>query len=261
MTIRAFAVRVRYRLRTRISHVPWLYLRLADLRNRDEDGGSIVTKTTELVVEAFPRSGNTFVTTALRQSQPRRLDIAHHCHAPSQLIKAVRLDKPALLIVRHPRDSILSFILRSPEVDVALGLKSWLHFHRSILPYIGGIEVATFEQVTNDFGAVIDAVNRRFGLSLARFDHNTENVEACFLAIEKRNSRLFGYGEVDESSVGRPSEERKSRKEMLEANWNDPRLHHLRDSALALYEKLRSMAAPPMINQSTTADRECSPHA
>src|SRR5690348_3804426 len=60
MDLRSLLTSTRYRLRTSISHVPSIYLTLADLRRRDEDGATVVTRATDLVVEAFPRSGNTF---------------------------------------------------------------------------------------------------------------------------------------------------------------------------------------------------------
>src|SRR5664279_3016777 len=118
MKARSLLISTRYRLRTSVSHIPSIYMWLANLRRRDEDGATVVSQSTDLVVEAFPRSGNTFTVTALQSSQPQRLNIAHHCHAPAQLIRAVQMGKPALLIVRQPKDAVLSFMLRHPAVSV-----------------------------------------------------------------------------------------------------------------------------------------------
>jgi hypothetical protein len=243
MNTHALLVRTRYRLRTGISHIPSIYLPLTNLRRRDEDGAKIVTQATDLVVEAFPRSGNTFTVTALQHSQPRRLNIAHHCHAPAQLIRAVRLRKPALLIVRQPKDAVLSFVLRHPSISMELGLKSWLHFHRALLPYLHGMVITTFDQVTSDLGVVVDLINRRFGTSLTRFDHTAVNVETCFAAIEARNSKRFGHGTVDELGVARPSRQRAACKEELEERWHAPRLRMYREAATSLHDKLASMAS------------------
>lgn len=243
MRARLLLKTTRYRLRTSISHIPSIYLPLANLRRRDEEGATIVTPATDLVVEAFPRSGNTFAVTALQSSQPQRLDIAHHFHAPAQLIKAVRLRKPTLLIVRQPMAAVASFILRHPCVSMGLGLKSWLRFHRALLPYTDGMAVATFDQVTTDLGAVIDAVNDRFGTSFRRFEHTEANVEKLFRALESRDRKLSGQERVNELGVARPSDDRSQRKAELASRWQAECLRSDREAALDLYERFSSIAS------------------
>jgi hypothetical protein len=240
MDLRSLLTSTRYRLRTSISHVPSIYLPLANLRLRDEDGATIVSRSTDLVIEAFPRSGNTFAVTALQSSQPQRLRIAHHCHAPAQLIKAVRMRKPTLLIVRQPKAAVSSFILRHPRVSLIQGLKSWLHFHRALLPYTSGMAIATFDQVTSDMGAVVDAVNRRFGTSFRRFEHTLVNVEKIFCALEARDRKLSGNEKVNELGVARPSSDRKQRQAELESLWQAPNLQFDSEAAQKLYEKFSS---------------------
>jgi len=230
-------IRTRYRLRTAISHIPSIYLRLADLRPRDDDGAKIVTTSTDLVVEAFPRSGNTFTVIALQNSQPHRLNIAHHLHAPAQLIEAVRLRKPALLIIRRPRDAVLSFVLRHPSISVALGLKSWLHFHRALLSHTAGMLVVTFDQVTGDLGVVVDRINARFGMSLSRLEHTPANLDTLFHKIEMRSRERLGTDEIDEMEVSRPSTERTALKASLEKHWQATDLRLQREAAECLYEK------------------------
>jgi hypothetical protein len=179
---------------------------------------------------------------ALQSSQPRKLDIAHHLHAPAQLIKAVRLGKPALLIVRQPRAAVSSFNLWYPCVSVSLILNSWLHFHRALLPYASGMAIATFDQVTSDLGAVIDAVNARFGTSFNRFEHTTANVEKLFRVLESRDKKLSGDEKINELSVARPSSERSKRTAELELQWQDVRLSRRREEADSLYEKFSALA-------------------
>lgn len=234
---------MRYRLRTAISHVPAVYLPLADLRQRDADGATVVTPATDIVVEAFPRCGNTFTVAALRLSEQRRLDIAHHTHSAAQLIRGVRMGRPSLLIVRQPKDSVLSFVMRHSELSIELGLWSWIRFHTKLLPYLDGMVVATFEQVTSDLGPVIDTINARYGIALPRFDHTQENVDACFKAIEARYRKRFGDGDVDESGVARPSSERAERKREMQGAWDAPSLSAQRAVAAALYDRIRAMAA------------------
>ena len=50
---------------------------------------------TELVIEAFPRSANTFATVAFQLSQPAPVRVAHHLHAPAQVTEARGADAGA----------------------------------------------------------------------------------------------------------------------------------------------------------------------
>lgn len=223
--VRTLLARSRYGFRVWISHVPAVYLPIASRKraikglDADRDAATPVTSATDLAVEAFPRSGNTFAYAALRSVEPD-LDIAHHLHAPAQLIAAARLRKPALVIVRHPRDAVVSFALRHPEIQLPQALGAWIRFHDKLLPWHESMVVATFEQVTEDFGKVMARVNARFGMALRVFEHSPENVAACFATIEARNAKRFGAGSVQESGVARPSAVRKRVKAEVESRWD-----------------------------------------
>lgn len=239
MSSNAFVARTKFRLRNAISHLPSVCLPLLDLKRRDQDGMTIANAATDLVMEAYPRSGNTFAITALRHAQHERLRIAHHTHACANLLRAVQLRKPALLIVRAPKDAVLSLVIRHPHLTAEDGLRAWLKFHRPLLPHLDAFVVATFEQVTADFGVVVDRINRRFGTSFPRFEHTEANVQAVFAAIEQRNARLFGGGAVDERGVARPSESRGAIKAELQKEWSSPRLSRLREAAESMYADIR----------------------
>jgi hypothetical protein len=48
--------------------------------------------------------------------------IAHHLHAPAQVIRAARWRILTLVLMRRPRDAVLSLVIRDPvSVDQALG--------------------------------------------------------------------------------------------------------------------------------------------
>ncbi|HTA65465.1 MAG TPA: hypothetical protein VK753_08170 [Xanthomonadaceae bacterium] len=242
MGLGTFVRLARYRLRTSVSHVPAIYMPLARLkmRARDAEGPAVVESDTNLVIEAFPRSGNSFAVTAFRFAQRQPIRLAHHFHAAAQIIRGVRLDKPVLLIVRHPKDAVLSFVLREEHVPLEVGLGSWIDFHRRLLPYANRLVVASFERVTSDFGTVVDDVNRRFGTSFSRFEHTEENVRACFELIEKRNAMRFGGGSVLESFVARPSSARNLLKPALEEKWQAlPKSRQ--DEAFDLYASFKKL--------------------
>ncbi len=175
---------------------------------------------TEIVIEGFPRSANSFAVNAFRLAQGRPVQVAHHVHAAAQVMAAARDGVPAIVLVREPRDAICSYLLWQPHLRVREAVTAYLGFHRPLDRIEDHYVVATFDQVTGDFGAVIDRVNQRFGSSFTRFDHTEENVERCFAEIET-NSRGQRQGRLVEAVVARPSDERARLKLAVERRYDD----------------------------------------
>ena len=235
--------KLRYELRSRLSRYEWAYLALAAMKSNDGLGQTRVAPETDLVIEAFPRSGNTFAVEAFTRSQPVPVRVAHHFHAPAQVLRAARLGVPALVIIRPPRDAVLSFVIREPVVSIAQALRAWLIFYETLSRAPSGYMVATFDEVTTDFGEVIQRVNQTFGRQFVPFVHTQENVEACFDSIGARNAARFGRGEVQEHSVARPSDERRARKAVLSDEY--ARHSALHEKAAGVYGQLSKRGVPP----------------
>ena len=102
----SFASRARHRLRTRVAEYPSLYLPFAR-RKYPGPSPEVISPETELVIDGFTRSATTFAVYALQLSQERPVRLAHHLHAPAQLIEAARRGVPALVLIREPRGAIL----------------------------------------------------------------------------------------------------------------------------------------------------------
>ena len=119
--------------------------------------------------------------------------------------------------------------------------------------------VADFDEITTDFGAVVNRLNRHFGTAYGEFEHNPENVERC-LALMKQRSKLprlllsfeSGTATLDEalsalanlpeSSVDAPdawvpSAARTQAKTTIQERWADPRLDGARLRATSAYER------------------------
>ena len=98
--------RARHRLRTHVTEHPALYLPLATVKRalrvdvRDLQR-QVISSSTELVIEGYTRCGTTFAVYALQLSQGRPVRLAHHWHAPAQLIEASHRKIPALLVIRR----------------------------------------------------------------------------------------------------------------------------------------------------------------
>lgn len=193
---------------------------------------------TQLVIEGFPRSANTFAVMAFRQAQREKTRIAHNLHVPAQVIQASRRRIPALVLIRDPRDAVLSFAVRDP-ISVDQALKHYISFYETIADYRDDFVLGTFEEVTSNYGVVIERINERFGTTFLPFRHDEKKVERVFSRMEKIYRR--GNDETSlEARISRPSEARERMKHEVLGELEDPRRQRLVYEARTVYQRLVS---------------------
>jgi hypothetical protein len=224
--------RLRYDARTALSAHPALFMpyarrKYADSMNR------VVEADTELVIDGFQRSANTFSVVAFEVAQPRPVKTAHHLHAVAQIKEAVKLGVPAMVLIRDPDACTVSHLIRKPHLTPTEILSSWIRFYEQLTPYRHRVVTADFREVTTDFGAVIARVNRAFGTTFAEFEHTKVNVERCFSIIERGNSERNGT--VVETLVARPSVEREDLKQIFRRELESPAFQTTRSRAQSVY--------------------------
>lgn len=215
MNVDRFKIGFRWRLY--ISQFPKIYAAWMGLRYPPAFVFGI-NQMTELVIEGYPRSGNTFALYALLDSQTCPVNVLHHSHNPSRIIEAVKADIPTLVLIRNPIDSIISFCIFEPKLSIRLALSHWIRFYKAIKPYSGGYLLATFEEVIEDYGKVIDKLNDKYTTSFSRFEHTEENVERIFCIIEQKIKKINQRGNFEtavELKISVPSEKRASLKNDL----------------------------------------------
>ena len=203
----------RFVVRATIWKYPSFYLPIVRLSGRRRK--VVVGRNTELVIEGFPRSGNTFAVAAFTVAQGRSVVLGPHLHAPAQVIAAARRGIPAVVLIRRPADAVLSLVIRQPDISVEEALNDYIRFYTAIMPYGHAYVVATFEDITGDFGKVVDGINARFSTEFKVFEHTDENLKACFELVEQMDQQDRGQAKVNETTVARPSEYRQEMKGSL----------------------------------------------
>jgi hypothetical protein len=151
-----------------------------------------ITAGTELVVEGFPRSGNTFAAAAIEVAQQRTVSISSHVHVPAQVKRAVRKHVPTLVVIRDPLDAVASLIVAAPHVLPRSALREYAHHYTELMACRGGVVIGTFDEVTTGLAGVIDRINARFDTHFARFEPTDANLERVRTAIEERYRRVHG---------------------------------------------------------------------
>jgi hypothetical protein len=201
--------------------------------------GEFPTAATEICIEGFLRSGNTFTVIAFQHVQPRVVSIAHHVHAAGAVIAAVRMGTPTLVLIRAPEESVLSYVTRWPTLTIGQALRGYVRFYDPLVPYRDRFVVGRFDEVTSDLGAVVCRVNERFGTDFVPYEATPENERAvrAELDVWDANTNRQEGGHV-ELGRGRPTEEKEARKAELRGRYRG-RIHaRARVRAEALYREL-----------------------
>jgi hypothetical protein len=216
---------------------PWIYFRLYRLLRQDLS--RIVTPDTQLVIEGFPRSGNSFARRAFVMAQNESFDktrIAHHMHVPAQVVRAAQWQIPTLVLIRRPRDAVLSFAVWDP-ISVDQALKYYVSFYETSERYRDAFVLGLFEEVTEDFGQVIKRINDKFGTTFSPFRHDEENVSKLFADMETYARTKYGET-LWERKLHRPSAVKERMKHEIEHDLENPKRKRLIARAQAVYDRL-----------------------
>jgi len=236
---------LRHRAKTFIGARPRLFFPIFRRRSAFDD--LLATRSTDLCIEGFPRSGNSFAVGAVEHAQSEPIQIAHHTHVPANAMRACEWGIPTLVLIRDPYDAIVSGVALSKQIQVEEHdadapvqrvtfrdrLTAWGTFYRSLMSYRDRLLVAPLGAVVEDMGRVIDRVNDRFGTDFERFDHTPDAV------AEVHSGRGYHAG---------PSERRAALKEKTRADFDEQlrsnsSLQNTLSTAEALHERFMEEGA------------------
>ena len=190
----------------------------------------------ELVIEGFPRSANTFAVVAFQQAQCRPVSIAHHLHVEAQILRGVKMGLPVIVLLRNPVEAITSLLIMYPTITSQFAFRWYTRFYKAVESVHDRVVIATFEEVTKNYGAIIQRVNLMFDKNYTLFEHTKDNVHRVYKEIEQINEV---HGKGKETHMGRPSKERNQMKKRL-------RLDVKRDDAKQAFEAWKNLRARAM---------------
>jgi hypothetical protein len=223
---------------------PSLYFSMYRLMRQDH--ARIVTPDTQLVIEGFPRSGNSFARRAFVLAQDETFDvarIAHHMHVPAQVVRAAQWRIPTLVVIRRPREAVVSFAIWDP-ISVGQALRYYISFYETVEKYQDAIVVGLFEEVTEDYGQVIERINDKFGTNFNVFRHDEENVGKVFADMEIFAKNKYGEAQW-ERKIHRPSAVKERMKHEIVHDLENPKRKKLIARAEAVYDRLTTSMRKP----------------
>jgi hypothetical protein len=149
----------------------------------------VVDHNTDIVIEGFPRSANTFAVLAFQNAQNTKPVIAHHLHAQAQFILAKKYNVPSIAIVREPTEAISSLINRDKSINVSQAAQRYIDFYRLVLQMKEDIVIAKFTTVVSDFSKVVAICNTKFNCNFELPFNTEEEKIKLFSKISELNSR------------------------------------------------------------------------
>ncbi len=173
-------------LKAILENFPLLYLEVLRIKRRGHWSRDwVVSRDTEIVIEGFPRSANSFARSAFRSCQPN-VRYATHVHSSAQVVQACRWGIPTLVLLRDPEGAVCGDVAfqfelsgSDPEELTAQSLNASLYryikFYRPLVSLKSHFVVGHFPEVIVDYGAVIRRINDKFGTAFAVFEHTEEN--------------------------------------------------------------------------------------
>jgi hypothetical protein len=225
---------------------PTVFFVLYRLLRTRKDLTRAVTPDKRVVIEGFPRSGNSFARRAFIMAQDETFDvtsIAHHLHVPAQVVRAAQWQIPTLVLIRRPKDAVLSLVIRDP-ISVDQALRYYISFYETSEKYRDAYVLGLFEEVTEDFGQVIERLNDKFGTTFSLFNHNEENVSKLFAGMETQARKQYGETLL-ERKIQRPSADRQRIKYEMEYDLETPKRKKLIAEAEAVYDRLTNPTRNP----------------
>lgn len=227
-------------LRLKLSKHSYLYVALIALVGfvRPNQRTFIVKRDTELVIEGFPRSANTFFYCYADLAQNSKVTIAHHLHEPYQIRRAVELSLPCVVLFRDPSSAVVSAQLRDPRVHQKTLLSMYEEFYAEVFSTPDKVVLAEFSAVTKAPGDLISRVNKVYGTNfqteVSSLDEVWKHVDALDSDDQKAPTPL---------TVARPSDEKQKAGAQLRLELKKShgpqliRCERLYESLLSLYNR------------------------
>ena len=230
---------LRWYLATLIGSSPSIYVPLRCWGATDFEGRPrALNRSTELVIDAYPRSANTFATVAFQLAQNREVALAHHFHAPAVIRYAVKHRIPILTIVRDPDPACVSSVLLSSTTNLTREFKKYRRYYETVCRHRFDIIVARFDSVISNFGEVIERVNGKFDTRFCTFQHTPGNVQKVRDQLNARQLRRYGELMDRQGKGTAPSAARDSLKQRIAARIECSELRDIRHRAKQLFEQL-----------------------
>lgn len=232
---------IRRLFRLFVSTRPALYGSYAKLENLQFR----LTDTTEIVIDSYPRSANSFFEAAFTMAHKGQIEVAHHAHAAAQVLAGEKKGLPCVVLVREPEAAIASFYeMNGGHYPIWLCTQEYVAFYSALLPVLNNLVVLPTEFLELRFHDLMVFLRDQYALKLEPYEIDA-NVRADLFNMVDATGRARNGFAVERYSATLSAEAKAKRQANLEvirkmicAPSNARRL----SKANALYEGFKNRA-------------------
>lgn len=224
-------------IRRRLSTRPTLYRVLAKIMGSER----LLRQETNLVVDGFPRSANSYIEAAFNVSQAGKgIYLSSHSHASGQVVAAVRRNLPTVVLYRNPDDAVASYMhMSASSLSMNQLFLEYVTFYKTILPLSDQVVLASFPSVTCDFPSIVKKVNAKFNIELLvpTMDLNFEQEVSAWRDKTSlaRSGRVTLYSESNSKGSLLARQQQLAAFRETVAEFNGPS----REEAIKLFQQLK----------------------
>ena len=232
--------------RRNLSTKPSLYFPIARLIGNTQ----LLNDDTDIVVDGFPKCGNSFSEAAFRTVLPHNTQLATHCHAPAQILRAVARNLPTILLYRQPDDTIASYMdMLKSDTSAEDLFVDYYTFYERILPVLDSVTCAYFDDMITKFPVIVGKFNQKFDLECP-VPVDDQDFHIKVNALRDHHSQLrIGRAPIYSDSYSLAEQDRRrARRAHMKDIVKGYRNAKSRIRAVAVFEKIR---AYDLSNQNT----------
>lgn len=168
---------------------------------------NVVQKSTDLCIEGFPRSGNTYLENLIKKMAPS-LNLVSHKHSSGHVKEALHLGVPIVIIVRDPADAVTSQFIwtsRGEGSDAPKIIKHYIQFYSYVELVKKQVILVDFSSLTENVSISLEKIN-----SILHLWPNETNYDKVTADVLKEMKKKQKTEDIFKSST--PSDQRDKRK-------------------------------------------------
>lgn len=172
---------------------PYIYFPIFKILNRDSN--MIVSLKTNIVIEGYPRSGNTFLESLIKVAFKNKVNIAHHTHSLAQIKKSISYNLPTLVLIRNPFDTAISnFYFFKKKYSIENFLFEYYLYYKTILKYHSKILIINFEEI-KQINKLISKIENKFKFNIDKNIIISEAIVLDHLNLQSKYRHGVNYRE------------------------------------------------------------------
>jgi hypothetical protein len=191
---------------------------------------------TDLLVEGYPRSANTYLLCALKWSDPK-YKYASHMHGCGSIKYAVNNGIPTVILIREPLRAVVSLAIRE-DFRLDYCFEWYRKYYKYVAARRSSLVLADFSVVTADLERVYQELRSTYGLALRPAPREPSEISEIKAMVVYSESRVSG-GIIDPLKVAVPTPEKRDAAPKFEREIvRSSRLSMLLDACTRQYHEL-----------------------